>query len=740
VFGMRVRSHSGTAALLVLIATVAALVAPVPAAAAAPPRIDLRVLVLTDGSPWVEGIRRQLDDEGVPTTVVNLADAGRPAIDGGFLADQLADGTPHAKFDGVVLPSAAATGVTAAEQTALAAFETQFGVREVDAFSFPSAAVGLGAPAFAGPMDGATATVTPAGLGDAFRYLSGPVTFEDNDPAIGESFGYLATPLPDDPATGAHFEPILTATAPGTATQGVLAGIYRKAGREQFVMSFAFNYNQQQFRLLSHGVVDWLTHGVHLGYWRNYLTVHVDDLFAADARWSAAAKCTPGEGDCPPGTPDTTPIRMTAADVSRAVTWQQQNGFTLDMLYNAAGSDQAIADTGSDALTTAMLAAKGDFRWLNHTYTHEFLGCQQDFTVIPWRCATDPGTGQPVYATRALIDSEIEKNIAWATANGVTIRANELVGGEHSGTKILPQQPDDNPNFVASLSAHTMAWLGMDASREPEQRAVGSALGVPRHPINIFYNVANPDEEVSEYNWIYTSVADGGSGICTAQPETTTCITPIDPATGFDGHIVPEQVQIMLGYMLTNDPRPFYVHQSNLAEGGLLYPVLSAVLGAYRSKYAGSAPVVEQTLTDAGGVLKNQASWTQARTAGTVSAFRQGGVVTVSGPPGTVVPITVPAGTVLGAAGGSAFGASYGGEQSAYQTLDGSALTLALPAGAAGPQNVAPAPQPEPATPAVPVPANDRSGAERSVTADAAQDSAPQTLLVPAAAGPGSDR
>ena len=212
----------------------------------------------------------------------------------------------------------------------------------------------------------------------------------------------------------------------------------------------------------------------------------------------------------------------------------------------------------------------------------------------------------------------------------------------------------------------------------------------------------------------------------------------MDPATGFDGHIVPEQVRITSGYMLANDPRPFYVHQSNLAEGGLLYPVLTAVLGAYRSTFAGSAPVVEQTLTDAGGVLKNQASWTQPRTAGTVSAFRQGDVVTVSGPPGTVVPITVPAGTVLGAAGGSAFGASYGGELSAYQTLDGSALTLALPASAAGPQSVAPAPQPAPAVQAVPVPPNDRSGAERSVTADPAQDSAPQTLVVPSAAGPGA--
>ena len=171
-------------ALLVLITLLVALVGPGPAAAAAgPPRIDLRVLVLTDGSPWVEGIRLQLDAEGVPTTVVNLADAARPEITPAYLADQLGDGTPHAKFDGVVLPSATVFGMSAAEQTALADFETQFGVRQVGAFSFPSAAVGLSAPAFSGSLDGVTATVTPAGLGDSFRYLTGPVTFEDNDPA-----------------------------------------------------------------------------------------------------------------------------------------------------------------------------------------------------------------------------------------------------------------------------------------------------------------------------------------------------------------------------------------------------------------------------------------------------------------------------------------------------------------------------------------------------------------------------
>ena len=167
---------------------------------------------------------------------------------------------------------------------------------------------------------------------------------------------------------------------------------------------------------------------------------------------------------------------MTAADVDRAVAWQQQAGFTLDLLYNAAGSDQTIAESGSDPLTTAVLAAKDQFRWLNHTYTHEFLGCEQDFSVIPWRCATDPGTGQPVYATQALIDSEIQQNIDWATTNGVTIRADELVGGEHSGTKILPQQPDDKPELrrLGDRARHQVAGHGRLARTRPAGRRLGA--------------------------------------------------------------------------------------------------------------------------------------------------------------------------------------------------------------------------------------------------------------------------
>ena len=91
----------------------------------------------------------------------------------------------------------------------------------------------------------------------------------------------------------------------------------------------------------------------------------------------------------------------------------------------------------------------------------------------------------------------------------------ELAPGEYSGLRILPQQPVDNPNLVQAINDNGIKWVAIDACREPAMRPIGNALGVPRHPIDVFYNVATKADETSEYNWIYDSAADGGSGLCT---------------------------------------------------------------------------------------------------------------------------------------------------------------------------------------------------------------------------------
>ena len=392
--------------------------------------------------------------------------------------------------------------------------------------------------------------------------------FEDNYPAVTESFGYLSTPLPDDPATGIALRALPDRGRARDRDHRRPRGRVHRGGREQLALNFAYNYLPAPVPALAHGIVDWVTRGVHLGYWRNYFTVHIDDVFNADARWSTAATARRARRSARPGRRQH-PIRMTAGRRHGRVAWQQaerlhaRHALQRRQRAGGRGERQRPADRRGPG-------RHGAFRWTNHTYTHPFLGCVQDFTCIPWRCADGRPPATYRVGDQATIDSRDHRNIAWANATGSPIRPDELVSGEHSGPQILPQQPDDNPNFVARARPRTgssgWAWTPPGS---PSSAPVGPALGVPRHPINVFYNVGTQEEEVYEYNWIYTSAADGGSGIC-AQPETTTCISPLDPATGSPPTSSREQVQIMLGYVLTNDPRPFYLHQSNLAEAGCL--------------------------------------------------------------------------------------------------------------------------------------------------------------------------
>jgi hypothetical protein len=227
------------------------------------------------------------------------------------------------------------------------------------------------------------------------------------------------------------------------------------------------------------------------------------------------------------------------------------------------------------------------------------------------------------------------------------------------------------------MSQDHIHWIVLDASREPNMRPVGAALGVPRHPIDVGYDVDTIADEVNEFNWYNTSKADGGSGLCQGS-KVTQCLKPLDPKTGWTSFIVPGQVQIVYAAVLNNDPRPFFMHQSNLTGDRLGYPVMDGVLSAYRAVYNASAPIENLPTPGDGAVLRDQQLWARALSAGTVSAWVQGNTVTISGPPGTPVPVTVPAGTTVGSATGPAYGSRYAGEQSGYATLGTQPLKLTL--------------------------------------------------------------
>ncbi|GGT15492.1 hypothetical protein [Streptomyces chromofuscus] len=665
--------------LLTTGALMAALAVPATAAPAdaANTRVDLRVLVVSDGGPATGAIAAELDAAGTPYTEIDLTRTDRPVIDADYLADPV-DGRARARFQAVVLPNDNPFPAESPEMTALAAYERTYDIPQVDAYTYARPEAGLQYPVYggySGSVDGVLAQVTDAGRSGPFGYLDGAVPFEDNSPTLGESYAYLSTPV-----AGADFTPYVETTVPGTAKRGSLVGEYRHDGRRELVVTFVYNQYQQQFRLLARGIVAWMTDGIHLGASRNYFAVHVDDVFAADDRWNSTLNCTPGDVDCtdPNATPD--PIRMTAADVDHALAWQRERDFTLDLAYNGAGSvDHREDNNGADPLADELLARRGAFRWINHTYTHAFLGCEQDITVVPWRCATE-ADGSTKWVGRDDVSDEIAHNRVWGRFAGLPLDDDELVTGEHSGLRVLPQQRADNPNLALALADNGIAWLASDNSREPEQRQVGTATTVPRYPMNVFYNAGRTAEQVDEYNWIYTSRAQGGSGICEDHPATTTCLpAPLDLATGYTEHIVPLERRIALGHVLANDPKPHFIHQSNLAEDRIAYPVLDGVLDTYDTLFAENTPVVNPRMKDIGTELQRRAAWRTAVRDGQVTAYRVGTTVTVEGPDGVAVPATMPEGTTRA---GSAFGEAYAGDRSGWTAPADAPLTLTLPASA----------------------------------------------------------
>ena len=630
-----------------LIGSVATFSAASTSAAAVPFRVDLRVLLLDDNSPWVDAIQSEMQVEGVPFTTVALGSASRQVITDAFLSSG-----DEAFYQAVVGPDYVLGLLTDAERTSLRAFEAKFGVREVDAYNYPGAAVGLNAPAVVGDINGTTATVTTAGRAGGFGYLNGPVPF-----SIG-SYSYLAEPLATSalPA-GASYTTLVGETLPNGAT-GSLLGVYANAGVEQMVITSAFSFTLPQFKYVAHGIVSWVTRGVHFGYDRNNLTFHVDDAFSSDAIWNADANCTPGE-DCPRNADGTSTIpetsaRMTPADVAYAVAWEKANGYQLTLAFNG-----SYADAVADPLTQALAANAASFRWLNHGFEHIYQGCVQDFTVVPWQCTVD-ASGQTVWVSQAAIYNEIENNIATGKALGLPFDPTEYLSGEHSGLFFNPQQPVDNPNFAAALTQAGILHIGSDASRDPGTRQVGSATTIPRHPTALYYNTSTQAEAVDEYNWLYTSRANGGSGYCEDNPATATCIAPLDPATGFTSYIVPTDAAFDMSFVLSNDPRPFYAHVTNMTDDRLLYPLVSTILNTYRAAFTTATPLVNLTLTQAANVLDLQTKW--AANSAAVTGYVQNGQINVTNTTGVSVPMTVPVGTIVN---GKAL-ESYGGETSGW--------------------------------------------------------------------------
>ena len=394
-------------------------------------------------------------------------------------------------------------------------------------------------------LAGTRLTLTPQGS-PWFPYLAGgvPVT-------VGR--GWLPT------SAGSDAEALLS----GPGGQPVVAQV-RSRGYDQLYVGVQTAPWMTHAQLLAPGLIGWATRGVHLGNHRFYLAAQVDDVLLPNYLWDPQRNETVFD--------DRRVVRMTPDDVRYAVEWSRRQGFTLDLAYNGGATYDAD-------LWQALRDARHDFRWVNHTYSHVNLNHVSEQDAL----------------------DQIQRNIKWAELNDIPLsNVHELVTGEHTGL--------DNPALVPALEKADIRFIASDASRRRDPYRLGPATTVPRHPVNIYYNVATREQQLDAYNHAYHETCKGE--FCLKAPLTWE-------------QYVEQMVRDLLTATLSNDPRTTYVHQSNLAGDRNLLAVLDATLARYRELV--TAPLVQPTLTESGEALLAQQAWAQALGDRAVEAYLENG-------------------------------------------------------------------------------------------------------------------
>jgi hypothetical protein len=399
-------------------------------------------------------------------------------------------------------------------------------------------------------------------------------------------FGELRGDVPVDPNAYGYLakpaDPDFTTLVAGPQ-DSALVGIYTHPdGRQEMVCTVDGNPAMIHVQLLRHGMLRWVTRGVYLGHQRHYLGLQVDDVFLSDDSWDPeSARTVPVQ------------IRMQREDVEAAVRWSRKRGMRLDMTFNGHGAQQ------SDDLTAALLEHKADFGWINHTFSHFDLD------------GVDPQT----------LRGEIRANVDFAGEVGLAIDDTELVTGGHSGL--------GNMHLPGALADTGVRWIAADNSRDRAQRRIGPARTVPRHPTNMYFDVSTREAQLDEYHHLFlTRMGRAPSG--------ATC-TRLAPATTWT-RFVELEARTMLEHVLSNDPRPHYLHQSNLAGDRMLYDLVDAVLERHRELFC--VELVQPSLAEAGAELARQAAWQDALHGRSVTAFLQDGQLHLSSTEPVSIPLT----------------------------------------------------------------------------------------------------
>jgi hypothetical protein len=568
--------------------------------------LDMQVLVVTNAKSEADfpAITQALDYLGTPYTVLDISTT-QHTIPSGTLSNGC-----HGYFQGVIF-TFGSNRYSISNISDLDTYENQFNVRQLNWYVYPDPNFGLSSP-----VGSVNASSTPynfhyeAAAGSIFPY-----TNVANPVGIVNAFIYLSTA-----ANGST--PLLT-----DDFGNVLAAVYNTPFAGQY-LSLTFDSNQYLTHdlVLSYGLINWVTQGMFLGEHHTYFTPQVDDYFIDDSEWTSGLACSTN----PDGTGNH--IRINAADLGAFLTWQSatqshpvSSDFIVSMAFNGFGAQPGSYP--NDDLTPATQTNQASFNWINHTFDHTNLD-NVDYTT----------------AVR-----EITQNNSAAAALGFTnYNPANMVTPDISGLS--------STAFLQAAVDNGVQYLVSDTSRAGQSNPTPntgiinqlqpSLLEIPRHPNNLFFNVASPDDWSAEYTCIY-------------------------PQLGYNYTQILDNISdSFVANMLKGDLDPEMFHQPNLHAYDGTHSLLGDLIDLTFTKYTNlvNFPILSPTEDVIGTKMANRA---QYNLAGVTASFIPHQRIMVTAQQSATVPVT----------GLSTTGAeTYDGQTISHLGLTGGqTLTLPLP-------------------------------------------------------------
>ncbi len=311
-------------------------------------------------------------------------------------------------------------------------------------------------------------------------------------------------------------------------------------GREIVSMMMAQNKNYIHTLVMGYDLVDWLTQGVFVGERRMFLHLDIDDWFQNSLHWDDRARRN---------RPDTDTFRMSGTDALASLeqlkrirnTFPQARNLRYSVAFvgeNAKLETPLSCDRYSANLTAATRCIGNEFGWINHTFTEQVMN-NTNYEVSYYEITHNHNIAQQlgINAHRASVVTSAHSGLGhFPGADGVL----RDYGLQSSNPALLRAMVDSGVRFIGanrSVGSHTADCDSCGIWHPLEPRL----MLVPRWPTQVYFNVTNPSEALSEYNTIQK--------------------TNIDYNTFLD-----REAQIALKHILSGSVYPHFFHQTNFHE------------------------------------------------------------------------------------------------------------------------------------------------------------------------------